>query len=285
MKKVLILIFLLVLTLVVTPNFDCRTYSTGSHWFPERIETGQTTYFHTVIISNGSSRPKNVYLRISDNYSEMYSVENISDETIWREGVLYSCTKQLEEPGSFDLEIIIELENGSRIKEPIGAIEIKEKETESEGDTILGLPKLYCGLSIIFLTFIVILLTWSYFKGKRIQNKNIASTGAIKITCSACGTEIGPDDDTCSKCGADLEEEEHICGKCGNNISPTDMECPKCGSRLKPVKKGKDDKKDQDILKLRGGVDKKGKKTCSNCGAVYMEREGKCPECGSRKIT
>ncbi|MBN1540302.1 MAG: zinc ribbon domain-containing protein, partial [Candidatus Thermoplasmatota archaeon] len=156
--------------------------------------------------------------------------------------------------------------------------------TEDGDDTIFGLPKTYFAISVVFITVIVIFLTWSYFKGRRMQKKMKEEAENSNMVCSACGAPLSIDDKRCPGCHAEIEEEEHICGACKKAISEKDTVCPHCGVRLKNEivdDKGREQgKKDPDLEKIGTKVDMTGKKRCGKCGAVYLEKEGSCPECG-----
>jgi rubrerythrin len=115
------------------------------------------------------------------------------------------------------------------------------------------------------------------------QKEMVDTTGSSMMSCSACGGRISLTDEKCPKCGAEFEEEEHVCGNCGGVISENDAKCPKCGTKLKsPGISGpsKDKGKDKDLMKLNDHkVNMSGKVKCKICGAVYLKKEGSCPEC------
>lgn len=275
--------FPIILVLLMLPHLflvvNGEVFPTGTHWYPEEVREGERFTIFTVIISDDGSAPDIVNAKYQGETIQMQAMEENIADLNWSVGVLFHSEITPEFNKNTTIEIEITLDNGSISSFSIeGPVIIEEK--GEEDDTILGLPRIYCGLSVIFITFIVLLLTWSYFKGRNIQKQNVKMTGAIRISCSSCGAEVGPDDPRCGKCGADLDEEEHVCGKCGKLISSDDDECPKCGTRLRSVQKGSEEvkikqKRDKEIL-----VDPEKKVTCRQCGAVYLKEEKKCPECG-----
>ncbi|MEA3559024.1 MAG: zinc ribbon domain-containing protein, partial [Candidatus Thermoplasmatota archaeon] len=238
--------------------------------------------FTVIITTNISAIPEDVILETNNSKKNMEPMVDITSNAEWKDGILHYCRITFDNPGSHDIRISMVFENETTITSNIFTIKVLESEEEKNNDTIFGFPKVYCGLSVIFLTFILILITWSYFKGRNIQKENVATTGAIKMTCSSCGSPVGPMDDICPKCNSRLDDEEHICGKCGSSISSDEVRCPKCKTLLKPVKRIDAGLKDPDIKKLNDVLDRKGKITCKKCGAVYLKNEGKCPECGSK---
>jgi ribosomal protein L40E len=162
-------------------------------------------------------------------------------------------------------------------------LEVNVKGTkEDDEDTILGLPRWYCSVSIIITTLLAIFFTWSYFKGRKMKREMEERENDLKVQCSECGKDVGLNDRTCPWCGVSLDEDEFICGKCGTGVSGEDEKCKKCGTRLEPRKKpgtatplGK-----KDDLEKKKKVDTKDKRTCRDCGAVLMKNEKVCPVCG-----
>jgi RNA polymerase subunit RPABC4/transcription elongation factor Spt4 len=280
MKFLPLVLMISIFCLILTISIDASSNITGTHWVPDLIYEDQEITVFTVIITNTSAIPEDVILETNDSKKNMEPMVDITYESSWEDGVLHYCKIAFEDPGPHDLRISMVFKNGTSITSNTFTIKVLESEEEENNDTILGFPKVYCGLSVIFLTFILILLTWSYFKGRNVQKENVANTGTIKMTCSACGSPVEPMDNICPKCNSRLDDEEHICGKCGSSISSDEVRCPKCRTMLKPVKRIDTKLKDPDIKKLKEGLNRKGKITCKKCGAVYLKKEGKCPECG-----
>ncbi|MGA1792636.1 MAG: zinc ribbon domain-containing protein [Thermoplasmatota archaeon] len=281
-------IFLTVILLVFLPavtvaNGDVQLM--GDHFIPLDPEEGDTVTFFVLVLDENDTGVRSVDLDIDGKKHVMEPYFGPLDDPTSK-GTIYFCQVTMEESGTFNTTYIALLSNDTAIFNEGHQIFINGS-AGNEADTILGLPKTYCAISVLFITFIVIFLTWSYFKGRRMQKEVEASTGSSKIACSACGAPISMDDEKCPKCGAEFEEEEHICGNCGAVISEKDQRCRKCGVKLKgpdpdkePVKKKK--KEDPDLKKLGRKVDMTGKVKCRKCGTVYLKKEGSCPECSEK---
>jgi parallel beta-helix repeat protein len=124
-------------------------------------------------------------------------------------------------------------------------------------------------------------------------------SGKDIITCSECGTMVTADTTFCPHCGEYFEGEEVFCPGCEARISDKDTSCPKCGKVFEHEKRGIVGKGT-----LKEGTDKRGKYKetivavggtqehdrefgdkeklfCSECGAVVLENDKRCPGCGS----
>lgn len=260
----------------------------GSHISPSYPEVGEEIELFITVRDPENIGISSVECTIDDSNITMNTDRFQDQEDMnWTEGVLFRCTWEVE-GGDHNITYNIIDNNGNiTFLGPIPLL-IQEDEKDEE-DTIFGLPKTYFAVSVIFITLIIIFLTWSYFKGRRMQKEVEASTGASNITCSACGVNISVNDEKCPKCGAVFDEEEHVCGNCGKVISEMDTKCPECGSKLRSssgtIKSSSSERKDLDLKKLnRKEINMTGKIKCSECGSVYMKKEKRCPECDSDQL-
>ncbi len=255
------------------------------YWMPQQPEAGSDLTILAVLRDTNGTGPEWVKVEFqNDTFDMMPAIKDPTPER-WRMGVLYKTTIKLDKGGSQTFEIMAYSPEGNITSSGILNMTVLDNDDDKE-DTILGMPRSYCSISIIFITLMIIFLTYSYFKGRRMQKGLETVSGASKVACSDCGKPIDPADEKCPHCGAEFEEEEHLCGKCGKVISKDDEKCPHCGTQLKTFKPASPErgrKKDPDLDKLKKGkVDMKGKIKCGDCKAVYLKKEGKCPECGSR---
>jgi uncharacterized OB-fold protein len=251
----------------------------GAHYLPADPEEDEEVDLFVYVRDPDNEGIERVYLDLSGEEYDMTRYDE-DKEVNWTEGVLYHAAVKIKNGGDLNLTFHSRTVNGTISSTETISLFIEEKDKE---DTILGLPRTYCLISVIFITLIVIFLTWSYFKGRRMQKEIEHTTGVSGMACSACGAGISPDDEKCPKCGAVFEEEEHICGNCGEVISESDTKCSKCGTKLKKVgdipEKPPKKKEDPDLKKLKKNIDMTGKTKCKDCGAVYLKKEGQCPEC------
>jgi RNA polymerase subunit RPABC4/transcription elongation factor Spt4 len=251
----------------------------GEHMVPAEPEEGEDVEIFVLVTDTDLIGISSVECIIGNSSLAMDIYGSTEDTDLnWTRGVLYTTIWEAE---SGDHNISFRVTDIEGNITSLGSIRVSVEEDEKE-DTIFGLPRTYCAISAIFITLMIIFLTWSYFKGRRMQKEMGDKTGASMMACSACGTRISPDDDKCPKCGAEFDEEEHVCGSCGEVISEDDDKCPKCGAKLKSSKKVgsvPSRKKDRDLEKLKRKVDMKGKVRCANCGTVYLKKEKSCPEC------
>jgi len=281
------LFFTVALIMVLVPAVSAvegKVQLIGDHFVPLEPEKGDAVEFFVLVLDDNGTGVDTVDLDLGGSKHTMKTYLDPQDD-VSPYGMLYHCEVLFEEGGTYNTTYNAHLSNGTTITIKGHPLFINSS-TEEKDDTILGLPKTYCAISVLFITFIIIFLTWSYFKGRKMQKEMGASTGSSKIACSACGAPISMDDEKCPKCGAEFEEEEHICGNCGAVISEKDTRCRKCGVKLKgPItdepKKPKP-KEDPDLKKLKRKVDMAGKVKCRKCGAVYLKKEGVCPECGGK---
>jgi rubrerythrin len=255
------------------------------YWMPEEPKEGSEFILLVVVRDAYGNGPSDVRVEFTNDTFDMLPAIPDPTSERWKEGVIFKAAITLEESGTHNFTIIAIDTNGS--KSSTGTLNLTLQDKGDEGEnTILGMPRSYCSISIIFITLMIIFLTYSYFKGRRMQKGQEAVSGASKVACSDCGKAIDPADEKCPHCGAVFEEEEHLCGKCGKVISKDDKECPHCGIQLKTFvsdlpKKNK--KADKDLEKLkRKKIDMHGKVKCKGCGAVYLEKESRCPECGKK---
>ncbi|MGA1873804.1 MAG: hypothetical protein ACMUHY_09045 [Thermoplasmatota archaeon] len=280
--RTIILLVLCLLSITISHEAGASAKLAGDHYQPREPVKGDEVSFFVLFSQGNGSSAGSVQLLIEGSVHEMEpywepDIDNTDGE------ILYHCVVIPQETGTFNITYKAFLDNGSSIILSGHPLTVFDTEKESD-DLILGLPRTYCVISVLFITFIVIFLTWSYFKGRRMQKETEERTGASKIACSTCGATISMDDEKCPKCGAEFDEEEHICGSCGAVISGDDRKCRKCGVRLKLPEpeglSGSDGGEDPDLKKIGKKVDMSGKVKCKKCGTVYLKKEGKCPECG-----
>ena len=171
----------------------------------------------------------------------------------------------------------------------VGSFNITIEKKEKEDKNFLGLPDWYCSVGVILLTIGALFLTWSYFKGRKMQKREVLEYDQ-GFKCSDCGRPLKEEEDKCPWCGVEITGEEYICGKCKKIVKSDDRECPYCGAPLLlesdippprgslPGSKKMGDKKSRTIE-----IPDKGKKKCSNCGTVLLRSEKKCPICGKQE--
>ncbi|MBN1389896.1 MAG: hypothetical protein JXA22_04560 [Candidatus Thermoplasmatota archaeon] len=252
------------------------------HYSPLDPVEGDVVQFYVVGSTNNGSGILSVELRM-DNRTQIMTPAWEGVSMSKEPAIIYSCSMTVLNPGTHNITYTAILTNGSSILFEGHTIHVNGTEDQKK-DTIFGLPKTYFAISVIFITVIIIFLTWSYFKGKKIQKQTTRGAEPSGMVCSACGATISQDDERCPGCNAEFEEEEHICGACGGIISEKDMKCPHCNVKLKEkalnCPESPEKENDPDLLKIKGEVDMTGKVRCKNCSAVYMKSEGSCPECG-----
>jgi rubrerythrin len=280
---ILILSGLLAILLPVSASAEVTIFE--PYWMPQEPEAGSEFTILAVVKDTNGTGPLWVRVEFENGTFEMMPAIQDPESDRWKDGVLHRASATLDKGGDHVFQVIAYSNDGNISSSGMLNLTVIGKEDEKE-DTILGMPRAYCSISIIFITLMIIFLTYSYFKGRRMQKGLEAVSGASKVACSDCGKPIDPMDEKCPHCGAEFEEEEHLCGKCGKVISKDDAKCPHCGTPLKtfkPTSPERGKKKDPDLEKLKKGeVDMKGKIRCGNCGAVYLKKEGSCPECSSK---
>jgi len=253
---------------------------------PHEPEAGSEFTLMAVVKDTEGVGPAEVKVFFENNSFVMTPAVPDPTAERWTEGVLHTSTVILEDGGLHYFEITCSSLNGSMSTSGPLNLTVKARE-DNEEDKIFGMPRSYCSISVIFITLMIIFLTYSYFKGRKMQKGLEAVSGASKVACSDCGKPIDPSDAKCPHCGAVFEEEEHLCGKCGKIISRDDSKCPHCGTSLKtfiPTSQASGKKMDLDLEKLKSRkIEMKGKVKCGKCGSIYLEKEGKCPECGTSK--
>lgn len=232
-----------------------------------------------------------IFTTVNDTGTEVFDVRlsvdgvffnaNISQPSFLNgTGWVIVCSVTLTFEGSGKKEAIVEqlLSSGWVDK---GTLTIDVKEKDDEENTIFGLPRWYCSVSIIVLTIMIIFFTWSYFKGRKMKREMGSDPGTLSIQCSECGKPVGTEERFCPWCGASLDEEEFICGKCRKPVSKDDKKCPHCDAGLLPDRK--DEKEisgsNKDTAEKKKKVDMTKKRTCKHCGTVLMKDEKVCPVC------
>ncbi len=251
----------------------------GPHWVPLDPQTGEEFEFFIYISEADMSDSEILSLNVNGKDHSLNKFSKVSGEG--NNGTLYHSSITLKISGIFTYNVTMEI-NGTLVNIYRGEIEIFESTSYTRDDTILGLPRWWCVVSVIFVTIFMIFLTWAYFKGRSIKRYGMdhLPTG---IKCSSCGAYIGKDDPKCSKCGSILDEVEYICGKCGKNVTHRSITCPHCGSKLKRIGQESNEKNDQDIVKLDGVIDMKEKVNCPYCEGVISSSDKRCPAC-KRKL-
>ncbi len=251
------------------------------HWSPGAPLEGTNIDLFVLIVREDLSNISEVRASIDGTYYPMAINTDLDDENV---SGLFQGSVNFGSSGDINVTIQV-LIDGKWIDEGSFMITVGEKNDDEE-DTIFGLPKLYCSISIIILTIIVIFFTWSYFKGRSMQKTEERDTGRIKVECSDCGKPIGNNERSCPWCGIELEEEEYICGKCSKTVSSKDEICPFCDASLLtgPSKERMMDeisnkKSINGNPRQKRKMDKKGKRTCKECGTVLMIDEKACPVC------
>jgi len=235
------------------------------------------------VVFNSTNKIEGVRLTLDD---EMINV-NISIPDLKADGGWFAvCYAELSIGNSGAQELQVQLLiNGSWHDAEKIDINVRSDDKDDDENTIFGLPRWYCSVSIIGITVIVIFFTWSYFKGRKMQKEKVMATGNTSIQCSECGKDVGTEEKFCPWCGVSLDEEEFVCGKCSKPVSKTDVECPNCGTRLlkqKETPKVSVDKKPK--KKKSKDLNMKEKRTCSKCETVLMKKEKVCPICGKKEV-
>ncbi len=102
------------------------------------------------------------------------------------------------------------------------------------------------------------------------------------ITCSECGAQVSPDEKFCPHCGDYFEGEEFECPGCNTLVSEKAKSCPKCGKTFeteeKELSKASKSTKPSGTSVISSG--EKEKLFCSECGAVIIDKDKRCPGCG-----
>ena len=247
----------------------------GPHWIPVEPKTGEEFDLFIYVSGLNSSNLDSVHLVLNDDDHSLIDLFQKSDQ--FDNGTVYHCTLTLSKKGIFTYNVTVEI-NGTVVNIYNGEIEVFESGPDKGEDTILGLPRWWCVISVIFGTIFMIFLTWAYFKGRSLKRGEMDNihTG---MTCSSCGGPIGKDDTKCSKCGSILDDFEYICGKCGKNVTHRSINCKHCGSRLKKPGHESREENDHDLKKLHGTIDLKGKVNCPYCNGIISSSDRRCPAC------
>jgi RNA polymerase subunit RPABC4/transcription elongation factor Spt4 len=284
-RAFLLTIFLLVFLTIETTSGSIS----GPHWIPEAPVEGEEITIFVPLTFEDTENITGAKLLFDDLNLTLnrYNGTSTKNDTI-----LYSCSFVPEENGTYLISVLISY-NGEWNNEgsfPITILNDDDDDNSREDDTIFGLPKWYCSISVLLMTVVVIFLTWSYFKGKSIQRSREMTTGAISIECSECGKPVDKDERFCRWCGSELESEEFVCGKCGQTVDGKSKTCPHCGTSLlsaRSIQVG--DRKHEVNERIVNRPSRKerrniqGKWECAGCGAVLMENEIRCPVCGKVK--
>ena len=247
------------------------------HLVPLDPMAGEEFDIFVYISDTNLSREYEIFLNIE---SISFKLERYNTSDIGQKyHHLYHSTIELDRAGALSFNVTTKIESNTTVLLS-GELRITERPSD-EDDTILGLPRWWCGISVIIGTLFIIFLTWAYFKGRSLR-KNGMNDIKKKATCSSCGSYINDGDNICGKCGSDLDEVEYICGKCGKQITQGSRSCPHCGSRLKKGIGEKEQTIDQDLGKLYRDTDMKGKVSCPNCDGIISITDRTCPACNKK---
>jgi parallel beta-helix repeat protein len=174
---------------------------------------------------------------------------------------------------------------------------ILKKDKESSDDSFTETIFLICTCMVVVIIVFIILIAVNVQIMKRKlgpkglnalypqmnKNKQMGTDGKDLIACSECGAQISDDVAFCPHCGEYFEGEEFTCPGCNAIVHENDRSCPKCGR----IFVDGTDEMDEDDTKQDQGSEKKKqlkkhkeKRFCSECGAVVMDAEERCPACG-----
>lgn len=257
------------------------------HWNPSNITEGGPSTIFVMVRNISLNESISVHLLVEDANLTMTQWE---EDDMTNGDVIYSVEHEFTDPGIHNITVIV-LTDTDSTSIIIGRISVDE-DNDGKDDTILGMPRWWCSVSIIIATGAFIFITWAYFKGRKLQIQKEQETGVAGSQCSECGKNVSDDADRCPHCGADLSDVEYVCGKCGKLVSSSAEKCPHCGTILHNMGKGENaisrDRKgkkkfDPDLKKLDSPLNMKGKVECYECGCVYLRKETSCPECGSSR--
>lgn len=188
---------------------------------------GRPLRVRCLIRSDNGSGPDLVVVRSGNVSSTMYpKVGTIN----WTIGAVYEGTLRLDDPG--DRTIIITVKGGATTVTFIYNITVKEDGPGPKKTTILGLPRWYCALSVVFLTIFIMFITFAYFKGRTLQRARRAQDDQTYEFCSSCGARTLSQDMVCPSCKKDLVDSIEVCGKCRSKVPKGSSTCPSCGVRL-----------------------------------------------------
>lgn len=180
-----------------------------------------------LIRSDNGSGPDLVEVCSGNESSTMYPKGGVVNWTI---GAIYEGTLRLDDHGN--RTITIKVKGEGTVVTFIYNITVKEDKPDHQGGTILGLPRWYCALSVVFLTVLLIFITFAYFKGRTLQRAKMAHDGQTYEFCSSCGTRTFPQGKVCPSCKKDLIDSIEVCGKCRSKVPKGSSTCPSCGVRL-----------------------------------------------------
>ncbi|MCK5772797.1 MAG: zinc ribbon domain-containing protein [Thermoplasmata archaeon] len=247
----------------------------GPHWVPSKPLTGEEFDFFIYVTVPFPSEVKEITLNINGKEHLLGKFSNTDNE--YHNGTIYYSSLTIDIEGIFFYNVTLDL-NDTIIYIQRGEIEIMERESDNDKDTILGLPRWWCVISVIFGTIFLIFLTWAYFKGRSIKQSQLTQLHS-RMSCSSCSAKIGQQDTECSKCGSILDDLEYICGNCGGDVDHLSKKCIHCGSRLEESGNQISDEYDRDLIKLKERIDMKGKATCPYCNGIISPTDKICPAC------
>lgn len=156
----------------------------------------------------------------------------------------------------------------------------------SMGSELFGLPDWWCIVSIGMISFFLLLLIIAYLKGRSLHKRSIRTTGIKGIVCSNCGLIMTRRLDECPRCRAVFEEDIYRCPECNGIIDRGDRSCPRCDIALMDIEdvdersRGKKEKIDPDLIKLRNKGGRYGAIECRHCAKTIDAHSMICPECG-----
>ena len=283
MRKLTIAISVII-SMIFIPSAINGLEVKGVHCYPPEPTTEEEVILFALLEGGENGFPPSLRMNLSSNYTSMEPENEMGSDQ--GNGTIYKAEFVPKIPGDNNITIEI-LMNDSWVEIWSGSIYIEESENKGSSDDIFGLPRWWCAASVLFATILLIFLTWSYFKGKKLQKNNIEKTGALRIYCSECGKPISNDSEECPHCGSSLKGEEYICGKCKSPVSGDEKLCKVCGTKLTSIVnyssngnrviKSIDSKRPK-----REDRELKEKITCKKCDCVYMGSEKSCPECGTK---
>jgi hypothetical protein len=218
-------IFALVLTVTLpasgTLTVEDISTSRESPLAGERFEV------RCLIRSVNGTGPDLVEVRAGDLKATMYPSTDAID---WTQGVAYEGRIALDKPGNYTLTITVSTGEGTLTF--FHDLTVVENEGRAEGETILGLPRWYCALSVVIFTIFIMFLTFAYFKGRSIHRERSSDNVKTREFCSSCGSPLSPEDTACPSCRKELKGRVEVCGMCRSAVPSGSPRCPSCGTHL-----------------------------------------------------
>jgi len=191
------------------------------------LVTGRPFKVSCLIISDTGSGPELVEVLSGNSSSTMYPK---SGTVNWSQGVLYEGTLRLDDMGNHT--VIISVKGEGTTVTFLYNLTMKEGAADHNGPTLLGLPRWYCALSIVFLTLLLMFITFAYFKGRTLQRTRMLKEGQSYEFCSSCGARTRSKDRVCPSCRKELVDSIELCGRCRTKVQNGSSKCPSCGVRL-----------------------------------------------------